>query len=281
MIVTKPAIRYMGAKFRLAAWLLQFFPPHELYTEAFGGSAGVLLQKPRSHGEVYNDLDGEIVNFFSVLRDAGQRELLLEQLRLTPFARDEFDAAWEEHPDPIERARRLCIRAQMGFGSNGANKRSTGMRTDIRRASANAMNFWVRYPDGLAAIGSPMQGVLIENRSAIEVLRQHDSPSTLHFVDPPYLHGTRVMRSNGGYRHEMSDEDHAELLEVLLDLHGMVIVSGYDSDLYAGMLGDWRREETDSRISACRGTKVRREIAWLNPACDAALQRLPGGLWAA
>lgn len=222
-----------------------------------------------------------IVNFFAVLRDAGQRELLLEQLRLTPFARDEFDAAWEEHPDPIERARRLCIRVQMGFGSNGANKRSTGMRTDIRRASANAMNFWVRYPDGLAAIGSRLQGVLIENRSAIEVLRKHDSPSTLHFVDPPYLHGTRVMRSNGGYRHEMTDEDHGELLEVLLDLQGMVIVSGYESELYAGMLGDWRREETDSRISAARGTKLRREIAWLNPACDAALQRLPGGLWAA
>lgn len=281
MIVTKPAIRYMGAKFRLAPWLLQFFPAHELYTEAFGGSAGVLLQKPRSHGEVYNDLDGEIVNFFAVLRDAQLREVLIEQLRLTPFARDEFDEAWEGDPDPVERARRLCIRAQMGFGSNGANKRSTGMRTDIRRASANAMNFWVRYPDGLAAIGSRMQGVLIENRTAIEVLQQHDSPSTLHFVDPPYVHGTRVMRSNGGYRHEMSDEDHAELLEVLLELQGMVIVSGYDSELYAGMLGEWRREETDSRIAAGRGTKLRREIAWLNPACDAALQRLPGGLWAA
>lgn len=105
--------------------------------------------------------------------------------------------------------------------------------------------------------------------------------TTLHFVDPPYMHGTRVMRSNGGYRHEMSDEDHAELLEVLLDLQGMVIVSGYDSELYAGMLGDWRREETDSRIAASLGTKVRREIVWINPACDAALQRLPGGLWAA
>lgn len=89
------------------------------------------------------------------------------------------------------------------------------------------------------------------------------------------------MRSNGGYRHEMSDEDHGELLEVLLDLQGMVIVSGYDSELYSGMLGDWRREETDSRIAAGRrGTKLRREIAWLNPACCAALDRLPGGLWA-
>lgn len=280
MIVTKPALRYMGGKFRLAPWLLQFFPGHEVYTEAFGGAAGVLLQKPRAIGEVYNDLDGEIVNFFSVLRHADQREQLIEQLRLTPFARDEYDQAWEGDEDPVERARRLCVRAQMGFGSNGAHKKSTGMRQDLRRASANAMQFWVNYPDCLAAVGQRLQGVLIENRPALEVLLQHDSPQTLHFIDPPYLHGTRVMRSNGGYRCEMSDEDHGELLEVLLELRGMVIVSGYDSELYSGMLGDWRREETDSRIAAGRGTKVRREVAWINPACADALERLPGGLWA-
>lgn len=279
MSVDRPALRYHGSKFRLASWVMQFFPPHEIYTEAFGGAAGVLLQKPRSHGEVYNDLDGEVVNFFRCLRDPVQRERLQELVRLTPYARDEFDLAWEPCEDPVERARRTAMRAQMGFGSAGAVKGSTGLRTDLKRRFTTAQQDWASYPAAIAAAGARLVGVLIENRPAIDVLQQHDGPTTLHFVDPPYVHETRVMRSRGGYRHELTDDDHADLLDALRGLAGMVVLSGYACELYNDRLRGWESYATNARISAGRGTAIRTETLWINPACSDALRRAQGGLF--
>lgn len=263
----RPALRYHGGKFRLAPWVMGFFPPHQVYTEAFGGAAGVLLQKPRSHGEVYNDLDSDVVNFFRILRDPETRAQLYLACQLTPYARDEFDLAWKRARDPIERARRLCIRAQMGFGSAGATKGSTGLRTDLKRRFTTAQQDWASYPAAIAAAGARFSGVLIENRPAVDVLEQHDGPETLHFVDPPYVHSTRVLRARGGYRHEMTDKQHMALLASVKSLAGMVVLSGYESDLYAGELQGWQRHTTESRISAGRGTTLRTEVVWLNPAC--------------
>lgn len=277
--VTRPALRYHGGKFRLAPWLLQFFPEHRVYTEAFGGAAGVLLQKPRSHGEVYNDLDGDVVNFFRQLRDPAARAHLEVAIRETPYARIEFEEAWLPTDDELERARRLCIRAQMGFGSAGATKGTTGLRVDLKRRFTTAQQDWASYPAAIAAAGERFSGVLIENRPAVDVLQQHDGPDTLHFVDPPYVFETRVMRKGGGYRHELTDDDHTELLVALTELQGMVVLSGYASELYEGVLAGWRRFETQSRISAGRGTTLRTEVVWLNPACSEALQRSRGGLF--
>jgi DNA adenine methylase len=114
--------------------------------------------------------------------------------------------------------------------------------------------------------------VLIENRPAIEVMRMHDRPDTLHFVDPTYVHDTRQMGSSKKtYRHEMSDVDHVELIEALQGLVGMVIVCGYACELYDTRLASWKRVSTEARISAGRGTEIRTEVMWLNPACSAAL----------
>jgi DNA adenine methylase len=278
--VTRPALRYHGGKFRLAPWLLQFFPPHEVYTEAFGGAAGVLLRKPRAHGEVYNDLDGDIVNFFRVLRDPALRAQLEEALRLTPYAREEFELAWTLTAAPLERARRTAIRAHMGFGSGGATQSNTGLRTDLKRRFTTAQQDWASYPPAIAAAGARLSGVLIENRPAAEVLQQHDSPTTLHFVDPPYVHCTRVIRSSGGYRHELTDSDHEALLALLLGLQGMVVLCGYQSDLYHRALASWEQHTTPARISGGRGTTLREEVVWLNPACSSALRRCRGGLFA-
>jgi len=271
--VTSPALRYHGAKFRLASWVMQFFPEHRTYVEPFGGAAGVLLQKPRAYGDVYNDLDGDVVNFFQVLRDQDLRAKLIEACVLTPYSRGDFDEAWEPTDDVVERARRIAIRAQMGFGSAGASKGKTGFRIDSNRAYGTAQQLWAEYPAALSAAGQRMAGVLIENRPAIKVMRQHDGPDTLHFVDPPYLHSTRVMDAGkaGYYRHEMSDADHEQLLAALLELEGMVVLSGYPSELYTKHLAHWQRHDTEARISAGRGTGKRTECAWLNPACVAAL----------
>lgn len=279
--VTSPALRYHGGKFRLASWIMQFFPPHQTYVEPFGGAAGVLLKKERCYAEVYNDLDGEIVNFFQVLRDRELRQQLLELVSLTPYAREEFETAWEEAGDRVERARRTAVRAQMGFGSAGATKGTTGFRIDTKRAYGTAQHLWAEYPAAIAVVGKRFEGVLIENRPAIEVMQQHDRHDTLHFVDPPYLLGTRVLQAGGQgyYRHEMTDDDHLELLGILLGMDGMVVISGYDSDLYNEALIGWETYSTKSRISAGRGTALRTEVVWINQACSDALHRR-GGLFA-
>lgn len=271
--VSTPVLRYHGAKFRLAPWVMSFFPAHTCYVEPFGGAAGVLLQKERAYAEVYNDLDRAVVNFFQVLRDPITRSELIEALVLTPYARGEFDLSWQPTENTIEEARRLCIRAQMGFGSAGATKGATGFRIDTKREYGTAQHLWAQYPGSIAAAGQRLSGVLIENRPAIEVMRQHDAPTTLHFVDPPYMLGTRVLQSSGRgyYRHEMTDDDHAELLETLLELQGFVVLSGYSSELYNSRLKEWNRYETRARISAGRGTALRTEVVWINPSCSAAL----------
>jgi DNA adenine methylase len=280
MPVTRPALRYHGGKFRLAPWLMQFFPPHGCYVEPFGGAAGVLLQKPRVYAEIYNDLDGEIVNFFRVVRDPALRADLIEACRLTPYAREEFDQSYEPTDDPLERARRTCIRAAMGFGSAGATKATTGFRTDTRRKYGTAQHNWAEYPAALGPIGERFAGVLIENRDAIEVIQSHDGPDTLHFVDPPYVHETRHMRNKGGYRHELDDAGHERLLQALAVVDGMVVLCGYATELYDAALRGWQRHETRARISGGRGTSIRTEVVWLNPVCSEALQRSSGGLFA-
>ena len=136
--IKSPLMRYHGAKFRLAPWVMQFFPQHTRYVEPFGGAAGVLLQKPRVYAEVYNDLDSDIANVFLVLQSPEASQRLIDLITVTPYARSEFDRAYEETNDPIEQARRTLIRAQMGFGSAGATKGCTGFRSDSRRSYGTA-----------------------------------------------------------------------------------------------------------------------------------------------
>lgn len=276
MTISRPLIRYHGGKFRLAPWILRFFPAHRIYTEAFGGAASVLLQKPRSHGEVYNDVDGDVVNLFRVLRDRDMAAELTQACALTPYAREEFDRAWDGTDDPLERARRTIIRAQMGFGSAGATKGNTGFRIDTKRAYQTAQMDWAGYPPVLLQVAERLQGVLIEHRPAVDVLLQHDTPETLHFVDPPYVLATRCRRGSAAYRHEMDDDGHAELLDTVGRLEGMVVLCGYDSELYRDALAGWDLRMTSARASGGRGTVRRTECAWLNQAC---VERL-GGLFA-
>jgi DNA adenine methylase len=245
-------------------------PAHRKYVEPFGGAAGVLLQKSRVYAEVYNDLDGDIVNFFRVLQDPVTRAQLIERCELTPYAREEFELAYEPSDDPVERARRVAVRASMGFGSAGATKSTTGFRIDTERKCAIAMHTWARYPSSIAAVGERFAGVLIENRPAIQVMQQHDSPDCLHFVDPPYL--PEVRNSYGRmYAHEMTQADHLELLSAVRELKGMVMLCGYHSEMYAAALADWQMVSTRARASTNRGTALRTECMWLNPACTASL----------
>lgn len=264
--VKHPAIRYHGGKFRLASWIIERMPEHVCYVEPFGGAAGVLLQKPRSYSEVYNDLDGEVVNLFRVLRDPGMNQRLQDACSFTPYSRDEFCAAQQQTDDPIERARRMVVRACMGFSSAAGIGGNSGFRSDSKRKYATAAHLWERYPGNLAAVCQRLQGVIIENKDALAILRAHDADTTLHYIDPPYVPETRVL-GNRYYNHEMTVEEHEQLLTVARTLSGMVMISGYESELYNDMLLGWKKETKGSSISAGRGTKVRNECLWINDLC--------------
>ena len=265
--VKPPAIRYHGGKFRLASWIIPQMPEHICYVEPFGGAAGVLLQKPRSYAEVYNDLDGEVVNLFRVLRDPEMNQRLRDACALTPYSRDEFCAAREVVTESVERARRMVVRACMGFGSASGIGGNSGFRSDSKRKYATAAHLWERYPENLSAVCQRLQGVIIENKDALAVMRAHDAKTTLHYIDPPYVPETRV-QGNRYYNHEMTVEGHEQLLAVARTMTGMVMISGYDTDVYNDMLVGWQKMEKSSRISAGRGTKVRTECLWSNPAAQ-------------
>lgn len=265
--VKHPAIRYHGGKFRLASWIIPQMPEHICYVEPFGGAAGVLLQKPRSYAEVYNDLDGEVVNLFRVLRDPEMNQRLRDACALTPYSRDEFCAAREVVTESVERARRMVVRACMGFGSASGIGGNSGFRSDSKRKYATAAHLWERYPENLSAVCQRLQGVIIENKDALAVMRAHDAKTTLHYIDPPYVPETRV-QGNRYYNHEMTVEGHEQLLAVARTMTGMVMISGYDTDVYNDILVGWQKMEKSSRISAGRGTKVRTECLWSNPAAQ-------------
>lgn len=271
--LTRPILRYHGGKWKLAPWIIEHFPAHRVYVEPFGGGASVLMRKARSYGEVYNELDGQIVNLFRVCRE--QPDALISLLHMTPFARDEFLESYEPHADPVEQARRTVIRSFMGFGSAAACGEKTGFRANSNRSGTTPAHDWANFPTALRAIAERLKGVVIENRDAATVIRQHDGEQTLIYADPPYVHDTRSIGNpycKKGYRHEMSDDQHRELASVLREARGMVVLSGYGCDLYDRELyPDWQRVE---RAAHADGARDRVEVLWLNDAASRQQMRL-------
>lgn len=264
---SRPVLRWFGGKWMLAPWIIGHFPEHRVYVEPFGGAGSVLLRKERAYAEVWNDLDGEVVNLFQVLR-SDDAERLVDLVRLTPFAQDEFHAAYALSDDPVERARRLIVRSFMGFGSNGCNRQSTGFRANSNRSGTTPAHDWAGYPDALKLVMERFAGVVISSADATAVIAKHDTPQTLHYIDPPYIHDTRSKPHAHGYAHEMTDTDHAALLDKLQQVEGMVVLSGYPHPLYEAALKGWKRIE---RAALADGARPRTEVLWLNPACADAL----------
>ncbi|KVE39117.1 DNA adenine methylase [Burkholderia sp. BDU5] len=275
--VTRPVLRYHGGKFRLAPWIMSFFPAHSCYVEPFGGAGSVLLLKDRVGAECYNDLDGSVVNVFRILRDVDRALELQRRCALTPFAREEFDWSYEPATDEMDAAHKLIVRSFMGHGSDSATRSCrTGFRSKLTDGRVLPAYEWATWSEAIPAFARRLQGVVVENRNALEVIARLDGESTLFYVDPPYAHSTRsslVGRSSSthGYRHEMTDDDHRALAAVLRAARGMVVLSGYPSALYDDELyADWERFE---RRHQADGGRARTEVVWLNPACAAALEQ--------
>ena len=268
-ILKRPPLRYHGGKWRIAHIILEYFPPHTTYVEPFGGGASVLLRKRRSKNEIYNDLDSDIVNVFKVLRDPIQSKELLKLLELTPFSREEMVIGWQDTNCPIEQARRCLVRSHMGFGSAGATKGRTGFRgVDCYENSYSApAKQWNELPIHLSAIIQRLKGVVLENTDALKLIEQTNIESTLLYIDPPYIPSTRSSMKNGMqyYRHEMTEEDHVQLLEKIINVKSQVIISGYKTSLYMDMLHDWKFITFKARASSKKGTVIRDECLWIKP----------------
>lgn len=250
----KSVLKYPGAKNRLAPWICEHMPEHDVYLEPFAGSLAVLFNKQRCHIETVNDLDGEIVNFFRVLRD--NKDELMEAVRLTPFSRQEYIEAYGQTMDPVERARKFAVKCWMGFGCG--NLYRNGFKTGQQTHSPNPAESWAGLPETMELAAGRIRGVQIECLPALELIKRYDTPDVLIYADPPYLHGTR---KNYLYRHEMTDKEHMELLKALTSHPGKVLLSGYDSGLYNEMLAGWNKVQ---KSTLAEGGRRRTETLWMN-----------------
>lgn len=257
-------VRWYGGKALMSAWIIANLPPHRVYIEPLGGSASVLLRKPRSEVEVLNDADAELANLYRVVRDPRDCGALGMLCALTPFSAAEFKLACEpvEGDRPVERARRLLVRHYMGRASDARRPASrTGFRSFSGPGRSVPARDWYTYSDGIGLIGARLRDVVVECGDAVAVMRRHDREDACHYVDPPYLPSTRKDPSSG-YRHELDEAGHVRLLDALLGLMGAVVLSGYASPLYDEALAGWRRVTRQVRDQAMG---VREEVLWLSP----------------
>lgn len=259
------AFGWYGGKYSHLDWLLPLLPQATHYCEPFGGSAAVLLNREPSPVETYNDLDGEVVNFFRVLRN--QKEALLEVIGLTPFSREEFEIACSspaDNPSDLERARRFFVRARQvrtGLAQTASIGRWANCLLTSRAGMAGAVSRWLGSVEGLAEIAQRLLRVQIEHTPAIEVIERYDSSETLFYCDPPYPHESRG--DSKAYAYEMSNYEHKRLAEILHRVKGKVALSSYHCDLMDKLYRDWRCIEAPAKL--CHSIKkLRTELLWVN-----------------
>jgi len=273
----RPAFRYHGSKWRLADWIIESFPPHECYVEPFGGGAGVLLQKPRSWLEVFNDIDGAVVNFFRVLRE--RPDELIRAIELTPYAKEEWECAMREiQDDRLEAARQFYVRAYQNRAGPTATQGHGWRRNKIAARSANGHKVPLTTPAAVAfmdttqlyPIAGRLRGVQIEHDEALTIIKRYDGTGTLFYLDPPYPGSTRSPWARQVYSHEMTDAEHIALAESLHGIQGMALISGYRCELYDALYADWERRDRATRVNG-PGSAV--ESLWISP--TAAARRLP------
>jgi DNA adenine methylase len=260
------AFGWYGGKFSHLNWLLPLLPPCHHYCEPFAGSGAVLLNRAPSPVETYNDLDGEVVNFFRVLRD--DKERLVEAIGLTPFSREEFDIACTLDPtlSPLERARRFFVRARQvrtGLAQTASLGRWANCKNTSRAGMSGVISRWLGSIEDLPEIAERLLRVQIENRPALDVIRLYDSPETLFYCDPPYIHLTRG--DNNAYGHEMNDDAHRDLARMLNATQGFVAISNYQCELMDELYPSpkWRKHIANEKT--IHSTKDKRtEALWTN-----------------
>lgn len=260
------AFGWYGGKFSHLDWLLPLLPDCLHYCEPFAGSGAVLMNREPSPVETYNDIDGEVVNFFRVLRE--NKDELIEQIALTPFSREEFSLACQLDPDlaNVERARRFYVRARQvrtGLAQTASIGRWANCKNTSRSGMSGVVSRWLGGVGQLDFIAERFLRVQIENRPAIEVIQLYDSKETLFYCDPPYIHETRGDTSSYGF--EMDNQQHRELAEVLNSVEGMVALSNYNCKLMEELYLSKKWKKIFSHEKTIHSTKDKRqEVLWIN-----------------
>lgn len=260
------AFGWYGGKFSHLDWLLPLLPDCVHYCEPFSGSGAVLLNREPSLVETYNDIDGEAVNFFRVLRE--EKENLIEKIALTPFSREEFKIACELDPNltAVERARRFYVRARQvrtGLAQTASLGRWANCKNTSRSGMSGVVSRWLGGVVQLDFIAERLLRVQIENRPAIEVIKLYDSSDTFFYCDPPYIHDTRGDTSSYGF--EMDDNQHRELAKILNAIEGKAAISNYDCGLMDELFPKAKWKKIYSPEKTIHSTKDKRqEVLWVN-----------------
>lgn len=264
----KPPITYLGGKLSIADQIVDLLPPHEHYVEPFAGSLAVLLAKPPSRVETVNDLDGDLMNFWRVMRDEPDE---LERLcALTPHSRAEREAAQPDRMraavvSDLERARLVWVNLTQGRGGQ-LGQRSGWRHKQDPRGRGPMSDYLATYVSRLPPAARRLLAVSLENRPALQVIAEYGShDACLIYADPPYLDSSRAHRAHGNaYAHEMRDEvEHRELAKELRAARSAVVLSGYDSPLYDELYDGWCRADLSARTG--NGLDQRRtEVVWSN-----------------
>lgn len=226
----KSPLKWYGGKGKLVKKLIPLIPAHKTYVEVFAGSAALFFAKDTSPIEVVNDLHSGVVNFYRVIRDPEAFGRFEHRVSLTPYSREEFyfcRDTWASCDDPVEKAYRWFIVIRQSYSAVGKSfgysvtHGNKGMPGDVS-AMLSAIQ---RLPE----IHSRIRGVLVEHLDFRELIAKYDRPTTFFYLDPPYVLSTRTGKV---YDHEMSNDDHEELVDTLLNLQGTAMLSGYANPIY-------------------------------------------------
>ena len=258
--IKRPIIRYSGGKWRIGKWVTSHFPSHTTYVEPFCGAASILFRKEPSRYEIINDKHGEVVNFFDQLRV--RPDDLIRAIYLTPMSRYELSRARlpVEDGDMLERARRFFVRSWQSFGS-GEGKNKTGWRYQRHGSRNTTITDEWNDLDRLWQAADRLKQVQIECDDAFRVFERFDGEDVLFYVDPPYLFSARANKTKI-YAHELEDDQHEDLADVLKSLKGMVVLSGYPSDLYQELYADW---PMFTKAAWAMRTNPVTECLWMSP----------------
>ena len=263
----KAPFGYYGAKLRIARQIIQLLPPHNAWVEAFCGSAAITLAKSPVPIEVINDADGEIVNLFEQLRKNPKE--LCEAVALTPYSRAEYQVARrrQEGLSPAERARLFLVATMMTVNAvNGPSNSGFSFSPSYTRGNKEArVNRWYNLPDRLEKVVERLRGVRVENRDAYEIVKMfQDRPATLMYLDPPYF----VKRETKYVIDENNLEFHSKLIKICRAARCMILISGYDNDLYNAMLTrekGWTKQQIETHTRDTTGKDfARTEVLWMN-----------------
>lgn len=247
-------LKYPGSKWRISDWIINHFPEHKVYCEPFFGSGAVFFNKKPTYIETINDIDGNIVNLFRVCREHPQE--LARLIEMTPFARDEFKFCYEKSDNPIEQARRTVVRYHQSFGTSNSSKNS--WRNVQTYGGPRCATMWNFLPSAVMECVKRLKEAQIENVDAVDLIHRYNDKNTLIYCDPPYLPSLRMKSM---YACEMSEQKHIELLSVLKASNSMIVISGYDSELYNRELDGW---STDTKETTAQMGLHRTEKIWAN-----------------